>query len=56
MQHLKALHIGGLKNLLDFLSYSNGKRSVFQISNILNLEIKSCLEILKKLTKHDLIT
>ena len=45
-----------LKNLLDFLSYSNGKRSVFQISNILNLEIKSCLEILKKLTKHDLIT
>ncbi len=45
-----------LKNLLDFLAYSNGKRSVFQISNILNLEIKSCLEILKKLTKHDLIT
>jgi len=45
-----------LKNILDFLAYSNGKRSVFQISNILNLEIKSCLEILKKLTKHDLIT
>jgi len=44
-----------LKNLLDILAYSNGKRSVFQISNILNLELKSTLEILKKLKKHNLI-
>ena len=34
-----------LKNLLDIIAYSNGKRSVFQISNILNLELKTCLEI-----------
>lgn len=44
-----------LKNLLDFLAYSNGKRSVFQISNILNLKLKSCIEILEKLKKHNLI-
>ena len=44
-----------LKNLLDFLAYSNGKRSVFQISNILNLELRSCLKILKKLKIHNLI-
>ena len=45
----------GLKNLLDIIAYSNGKRSVFQISNILNLELKTCLEILKKLKNHSLI-
>ena len=44
-----------LKNLLDIIAYSNGKRSVFQISNILNLELKTCLEILKKLKNHSLI-
>ena len=44
-----------LKNLLDILAYSNGKRSVFQISNILNLKLKSCLEILKKIKKNNLI-
>ena len=44
-----------LKNLLDILAYSNGKRSIFQISNILKLELKTCLEILKKLKKHNLI-
>tara|TARA_B100000989_G_scaffold297916_1_gene285237 strand:- start:7670 stop:8968 length:1299 start_codon:yes stop_codon:yes gene_type:complete len=44
-----------LKNLIDFLAYCNGKRSVFEISNILNLELKSCIEILKKLLKHNLI-
>ena len=44
-----------LKNLLDILAYSNEKRSVFQISNILKLELKTCLEILKKLKKHNLI-
>lgn len=44
-----------LKNLLDILSYSNGKRSIFQISIILNLELKTCLQILKKLKKHNLI-
>ena len=45
----------GLKNLLDVMAYSNGKRSVFQISNILNLKLKICLEILKKLKNHSLI-
>ena len=44
-----------LKNLLDILAYSNGKRSIFQIANILNLKLKSCIEILKKLKKHNLI-
>lgn len=44
-----------LKNLLDILAYSNGKRSVFQISNILNLELKYSLKILKKLKKYNLI-
>jgi len=44
-----------LVNLLDILAYSNGKRSVFQISNILNLKLKSCLKILKILKKNDLI-
>ena len=44
-----------LKNLLDFLAYSNGNRSVFQISNILNLKLISCIEIIKKLKKHNLI-
>ena len=44
-----------LKNLLDIMAYCNGKRSVFQISNILNLELKTCLQILKKLKKHSLI-
>jgi aminopeptidase-like protein len=44
-----------LKNLLDIVAYSNGKRSIFQISNILNLELKTCLEILKKLKNHSLI-
>ena len=44
-----------LKNLLDILAYSNGKRSIFQILNILNLELKYSLKILKKLKKHDLI-
>ncbi len=44
-----------LKNLLDILAYSNGKRSVFQISNILNLELKYSHKILKKLKKYNLI-
>jgi aminopeptidase-like protein len=44
-----------LKNLLDILAYSNGKRSVFQISNILNLKLKTCVQILQKLKKHNLI-
>lgn len=44
-----------LKNLLDILAYSNGKRSIFSISNILNLELEKCIEILKKLKKHNLI-
>lgn len=44
-----------LRNLLNILAYSNGKRSVFQISNILNLELKTCLDVVKKLKEHDLI-
>lgn len=44
-----------LKNLLDILAYSNGKRSVFQISNILNLKLKTCVQILQKLKKYNLI-
>lgn len=45
-----------LKNLLDILAYSNGKRSIFEISNILNLELKNCIEIIKKLKIHNLIS
>ena len=44
-----------LKNLLDILAYSNGKRSIFKISNILNLELRSCIKILKKLRENNLI-
>lgn len=44
-----------LKNLLDILAYSDGKRSIFQISNILNLELKSCIKVLKKLKEQNLI-
>lgn len=44
-----------LKNLLDFLAYCNGKRSVFEISNILNLELKYCKNILIKLRDNNLI-
>lgn len=45
-----------LKNLLDILAYSNGKRSMFKISNILNLELKNCIEIIKKLKIHNLVS
>ena len=44
-----------LKNLLDILAYSNGKRSIFQISLILNLDLKICLSIIKKLKANNLI-
>jgi aminopeptidase-like protein len=44
-----------LKNLLNVLAYSNGKRSVFEISIILNLELKTCLDVLKRLKKNNLI-
>ena len=44
-----------LKNLLDFLAYSNGKRSLFEISIILNLELATCIEIVKKLKANNLI-
>ena len=44
-----------LKDLLDVLAYSNGKRSVFEISNILNLKLTICLDILKKLKTNNLI-
>ena len=44
-----------LKNLLDILAYSNGKRSIFQISLILNLDLKICLSIIKKLIANNLI-
>ena len=44
-----------MKNLLDILAYSNGKRSVFEISLILNLKLEKCLDILKKLKSNNLI-
>lgn len=44
-----------MKNLLDILAYSNGKRSVFEISLILNLKLENCLDILKKLKFNNLI-
>ena len=44
-----------LKNLLDILAYSNGRRSIFQISIILNLDLKTCLNILEKLKSNNLI-
>ena len=44
-----------LKNLLDILAYSNGKRSVFQISIILDLNLKTCLDLLEKLKVNNLI-
>ena len=44
-----------LKDLLDVLAYSNGKRSIFEISIILNLDLISCLDVLRKLKKNNLI-
>ena len=45
----------GLSNVLDVLAYSNGNRSIFKISSILNLNLESCLKILKKLKTNKLI-
>jgi len=44
-----------LQNLLDVLAYSNGNRSIFKISSILNLNLEICLKILKKLKTNKLI-
>ena len=44
-----------IQNLLDVLAYCNGKRSVFEISIILNLKLVSCLDIIKKLKVNNLI-
>ena len=45
-----------IKHLLDILAYSNGKRTIFEISIILNLRLITCLDIIKKLKSNDLIT
>jgi aminopeptidase-like protein len=44
-----------LRSLLNILAYSNGKRSVFEISIILNLKLETCLDILKRLKVNNLI-
>lgn len=44
-----------LKNILDILAYSNGKRSIFEISIILNLKLKTSLDIIKELKTYKLI-
>ena len=44
-----------LYDLLNILAYSNGKTSLFEISVILNLKLETCLEIIKKLKKYNLI-
>lgn len=44
-----------LKNLLNILAYSNGKRSIFEISSILNLKLELSVDILRELKKNNLI-
>ena len=44
-----------LKNLLNILAYSNGKRSIFEISSILNLKLETSIDILTELKKNNLI-
>ena len=44
-----------LRSLLNILAYSNGKRSVFEISIILNLKLETCLDKLKRLKINNLI-
>ena len=37
------------------LVYSDGKRNLFEISNLININLKECLEICKILQKNNLI-
>ena len=43
------------KTLKNFLVYSDGKRNLFEISNLININIKECLEICKILQTNKLI-
>ena len=43
------------KSLKNFLAYSDGKKNLFEISNIINLNLKDTLEISKILEKKGLI-
>jgi aminopeptidase-like protein len=43
------------KTLKNFLVYSDGKRNLFEISNLININIKECLEICKVLQINKLI-
>ena len=43
------------KTLKNFLVYSDGKRNLFEISNLININLKECLEICKILQKNNLI-
>ena len=45
-----------LKNLLNVLAYSNGKRSIFEISNTLGLDLNTSLNILRYLKNTKLIS
>jgi aminopeptidase-like protein len=44
-----------IKNMLDILAYSNGKRSIFYICNVLELDLKNCIKSLQDLKKYKLI-
>ena len=44
-----------IQNMMDYIAYSNGKRNIFEISKILKLSLKDCLEISEKLIKNKLI-
>jgi aminopeptidase-like protein len=43
------------KSLKNFLAYSDGEKNLFEISNIINLNLKDTLEISKILEKKGLI-
>ena len=43
------------KTLKNFLVYSDGKKNLFEISNLININIKECLEICKILQTNKLI-
>ena len=46
---------GKNKPLKNFLVYSDGKRNLFEISNIINLDLENTLKICTELTNKKLI-
>jgi hypothetical protein len=43
------------KSIKNFLVYADGKKNLFEISNTINLDLESTIEISKKLEENKLI-